>query len=85
MSRGMRETNVANPGSKINLIEQKKRICQNINQLTREQKIQVLLAVVRMAGFEAIGEHNNGCLVDITGWDAQQIRRLSEVIQFASK
>lgn len=70
---------------RINLVEQKKHICQNINQLTREQKIQVLLAIVHIAGFEAIGEHNNGCLVDISDWDATKIKRLSDVIQFTSK
>lgn len=70
---------------KINLIDQKKRICQNINQLTHEQKLQVLLAVVRVAGFEAIGAHNNGCFVDITDWDAAKTKRIMDVMQFASK
>lgn len=71
--------------SKTNLIEQKKRICQNVNQLSHEQKLQVCLAIVKIAGFEALGEHNNGCLADITDWDAAQIKKLLDVIQFASK
>lgn len=72
-------------GQEVNLIEQKKRICRDTDQLPHDRKVQILLAIVRIAGFEAIGEHNNGCLVDITNWDAAKIKRLTDVIQFASK
>ena len=84
LSMGRPIANVAY--EKIDLVAQKKRICQTIGQLTtHEQKIQVLLAVAQIAGFEAIGAHNKGCLVDITTWDQAKIKRLSDVIQFASK
>ena len=84
LSMGRSVANVTN--KKIDLVAQKKRICQNIGQLTtHEQKIQVLLAVAQIAGFEAIGAHNRGCLVDITNWDYARIKRLSDVILFVSK
>ena len=71
---------------KMNIIEQKRRLCQNVAQLmTHKQKMDVMLAIVRIAGFEAIGKHNNGCLVDITGWDSDKVRYLTDVIQFATK
>ena len=75
----------ANAREKISLIEQKKRVCNSVNQLTRDQKIQVLLAVVNIVGFEAIGAHNSGCFVNITDWDEAQIKKLADVIRFASK
>lgn len=70
--------------NEISLIEQKKRVCQSIIQLSDDQRLQVCLAIVKIAGYEALGEHNNGCFVDITDWDAGQIKKLSDVIQFAS-
>jgi hypothetical protein len=69
----------------MSLNDQKKRICQCASQLTHDQKLQVLLAVAHIAGFEALGAHNSGCFVDITRWTAAQIKQLSDVIRFASK
>ncbi len=70
--------------NKVSLTEQKKRICQLVN-LTHDQGLQILLAVAHIAGYEAIGTHNRGCLVDLTDWDENQVKRLSDVIQFALK
>lgn len=69
----------------VSTIVLKKSICQGINMLQREQKLQVLLAVARIAGIDAIGVHNNGCLVDITDWDDARTKEIADVIQFASK
>jgi hypothetical protein len=73
------------PKNEINLSVLKKRICHDVGRLTREKKIQVLLAVVRVAGLEAIGVYNNGCMVDITKWSAPMTKNIAEIIQFASK
>jgi tetrahydromethanopterin S-methyltransferase subunit F len=69
----------------VSTIVLKKSICQNINMLQRDQKLQVLLAVARVAGIDAIGVHNNGCFVDITDWDDAMTKEIADVIQFASK
>ena len=69
----------------MSIIERKKRICQGVATLSRDARIQVLLAVARMAGFESIGAHNGGCFVDITDWDEARTAQLADIIQFASK
>lgn len=71
--------------NEVNLSVLKKRICHDVNRLTREKKIQVLLAIVRIAGLEAIGVYNNGCMIDITKWNASMTKNIADVIQFASK
>lgn len=76
---------IQNNPSELSLIEQKKRICQSVNQLQYDQKLQICLAIARISGFESLGRHNNGCFVDITNWNADQLKKLSDVIQFASK
>ena len=73
------------PKNEMNLSVLKKRICHDVNRLTREGKMQVLLAIVRVAGLEAIGVYNNGCMIDITKWSAAMTKSVAEVIQFASK
>ena len=77
-------TSINQQPNAISLIEQKKRVCQSIAQLSYDQRLQVCLAIVKIAGYEALGEHNNGCFVDITDWNQVQIKKLSDVIQFAS-
>lgn len=64
------------------LNEQKKRLGVEVERLSPENKIQVALAVVRIAGFEAIGAYNNGCFVDVTDWTVEQIKRISDIVQY---
>ena len=81
------EQNRISSSSCENLTEIKRRLCQRIlsGDFAKEQKVQILLAVVHIAGFETIGAQNNGCLVDITNWNDEQVKKLSDVINFASK
>lgn len=82
MTRGCKPQNST---PELSLVEQKKRICHSVNQLPYDQKLQICLAIVRISGFESLGRHNNGCFVDITNWNAEQLKKLSDVIQFVSK
>lgn len=81
-SHGLPEKKTLNAREEISLIEQKKRAMLLIGQLSTAHKLQVLCAIVHIAGFEAIGAHNNGCLVDITDWDAGRVTRLLEIMQY---
>lgn len=83
-ARGDCESN-GSKRSAINIVDLKKQMCQSVMTLTYDQKMELLLAVVHIAGYEAIGAHNNGCLVDITNWDAAKMKRLDDVIQFITK
>lgn len=60
-------------------------LCRIAGSLTHDQGLQVLIAVVRICGIEAIGAHNNGCFVDITDWDSNMIKQLNDVIQYVIK
>ena len=71
--------------SRAHLDEKKKQMCRDINTLTRDQKIQVLLAIAQLAGFEAIGAHNGGCLVDITDWDMARVTKIINIMQYVTQ
>lgn len=70
--------------SRTQLVDKKRRIATDINSLSRDQKITVLLAVARLAGIEAIGLISNGCIVDITEWEEAKVDELMKVIEFVS-
>lgn len=60
----------------------KKKLQADINRLSREQRMQVALAIVRLVGFEAFGAYNNGCFVDITEWTTEQVGKIDEIVQY---
>lgn len=57
----------------------------HMNQLDYEHKMQVCLAVVRLAGFEALGEYNCGSFVNMSEWTPEQVDGLYKIVQFSMK
>jgi hypothetical protein len=69
----------------IGLSNQKRMICQIVSTLMKDQKMQICLAIAHIGGIESLGEHNQGCHVDLTDWDAAKIKKLMDVIRFVMK
>lgn len=86
LRRGMMQHSSATapgtPAQPTNLEVHKKKLQMDVNRLTHEQKMQVALAIVRLVGFESLGTYNNGCFVDITDWNFEQVKKINDIVQY---
>lgn len=80
-SRGLSRTETTE-SKNILAHERKRKVLQMIGSLERDQKLQLLMAIVQIAGVDAIGEQSNGCFVDLTTWEDKKVVKLIDVIEF---